>query len=79
MTKMTKKNSLIKQLEQVGCFKSQGSSTKYVIFNHTKLSSNIYIGKNGALRYGKTIAKSRKMGKAFINALQKEFGFERKI
>lgn len=59
MTKDTKKETLIQQLKQVGCFEVKGGDAKYSTFNHAGLSDNIYVGRHGALRYGKAISKSR--------------------
>ena len=60
MAKKTQQEILVDMLERKGWVESMGSSRKYVVLKlPSPMEGNkFYVGRNGALRFGPTIARS---------------------
>ena len=65
---MTKGQKIVKQLLDDGCKSVETSSKKYHKLSHLNLDRYIYIGKNGAVRYGKNISDSMSLNFSVIQA-----------
>lgn len=63
---MTKGQKILQQLLDDGCISEETTSKKYYKLSHPKLRKYIYIGKNGAVRYGKNISESVSLNLAII-------------
>ena len=58
MAKQTKQEQVIKYLETKGCRPVKSNSVKYLKFTRPGSDTFYWVGKNGALRAGKSIADS---------------------
>lgn len=54
---MTKQEQMANQLLELG-FTEKSNSRKYRKFTHEKLNRNLFIGRHGALRWGRTQSES---------------------
>lgn len=55
---MTKQEQIVKMLEAKGCRPVRSTSVKYLKFTRPGSDTFYWVGKNGALRAGKTVADS---------------------
>lgn len=69
---MSKREQYRKVLEKRGYKKIPGKSRKYIVMTKAGSESNVYLGKSGAVRMGKTISKSWAVGEETKNMLLKE-------
>lgn len=58
MSKMTKQDQIANQLREIG-FHEEDSFRKYRKFTHPSMKNCIFIGRKGAMRYGRTQSESR--------------------
>lgn len=58
MAKQTKQEQVVKMLESKGCKPVRSTSTKYLKFTRPGNKGFYWVGKNGALRVGETVADS---------------------
>lgn len=58
MSKMTKQDQISQQLIEMN-FVEEGSSKKYRKFTHPQMKNCLFVGRHGALRYGRTQSESR--------------------
>jgi len=57
MPKLTRQQAIIQELESIGFERVQSRSTKYVVLKRPE-TKNMYIGRKGAMRYGRTVSDS---------------------
>ena len=73
MKKMNKQDSISQQLLDMGFKEIQGRATRYRVFERPELSRKLYIGRRGAIRYGKTLDTSISMSDNFITHMTKTY------
>ena len=70
---MRKQDQITNQLLDMG-FENIKNTAKYRVFSRPEVSRNIYVGKNGAIRYGNTVQDSISVSsKNLIPSLQQKY------
>lgn len=54
---LTRQQAIVQELESVGFEQIPSRSTKYIVLSRPE-TKNVYVGKKGAMRYGRTVSES---------------------